>query len=159
MKVNINKVNELLGHMNEYATRAAVKSLGWEITRGSMKPCEAYRVGKPKKNNVINNSNHKPSKGNDERIFINISSVKGTSYGPQVQYKQHWSIMVEEQTNLNFTKFFSINNGMIEPTLEQIDKWKNNGLVVKHIRLYNADENNNLQERSEIKDLKMNIDF
>ena len=117
MKININKVNELLGHMNEYATRAAAKSLGWEITRGSMKPCEAYRVGKPKKNNVINNSNHKPSKGNDERIFINISSVKGKNDGPQVQSKQHWSIMVYELTNLNFTKLFSTKNGMIDPTL------------------------------------------
>ena len=40
MKVIINKAHELLGHMNEYKTRASEKALGWEITRGSMKPCE-----------------------------------------------------------------------------------------------------------------------
>ena len=35
MKVNINNAHELLGRINEDATRAAAKSLGWEIARGS----------------------------------------------------------------------------------------------------------------------------
>ena len=53
--------------------------------------------------------------------------------------------MVDEITNLNFTKLFSTKNGMIDPTLEQIEKWSNNRLVVKHIRLDNSCENKNLQ--------------
>ena len=44
--------------------------------RGSMKLCEAYSVGKASKNDVSKNSDHEPAKGNDEQIFINISSVK-----------------------------------------------------------------------------------
>ena len=67
--------------------------------------------------------------------------------------------MVDERTNLKFTKLFSTNNGMIDPTLEQIEKWKNNGLVVKHIRLESSVENKKLQEQAERKDWKMNIDF
>ena len=47
---------------------------------------------------------------------------------------------------------------MIEPTLEQIDNWNNNGLVVKHIWLDNTGKNKKLQERVEGKDCKMNID-
>ena len=52
--------------------------------------------------------------------------------------------MVDERTNLNFTKLFSTKNGMIDPTLEQVEKWKNNGLVAKHICLENAGENRKL---------------
>ena len=48
---------------------------------------------------------------------------------------------------------------MIDPTSEQIEKWENNGLVVKHIRLESSGENKNLQEQAERKDWKMNIDF
>ena len=32
--------------------------------------------------------------------------------------------MVDDQTNLTVTKFFSTNNGIIDPTLKQIEKWK-----------------------------------
>ena len=48
---------------------------------------------------------------------------------------------------------------MIDTTLGQIDKWNNNGLVLKHIRLDNASEKKKLQERAKSKDWKMNIDF
>ena len=53
--------------------------------------------------------------------------------------------MVDEWTNLEFTKFFSKKNVMIEPTLKQIEKWKNNGLYFKHILLYNDGKNKKLQ--------------
>ena len=94
-----------------------------------------------KKNNTSKNSGHETFKVNAERIFIDTSSVKEKDYGPPVQPKQHWSIMVDERTNLKFTKLFTTNNGIIEPTLEQIEKRKNNGLVVKHIQLDNSGEN------------------
>ena len=110
-------------------------------------------------NNVSNKSDHKPSKGSYEQIFIDISSVKGKKYGPQVQSKLHWRIMVDERTNLKFTKFFSTSNGIIEPNFEQIEKWENNGLVVKHIHLEISGEKKKLKEQAEIKDCKINIDF
>ena len=73
--------------MNEDATRADAKALGWEITRRSMKPCKACSVGKSKQNNVSKNNDHEPAKGNDEQIFINISSVKEKKDGTPVQSK------------------------------------------------------------------------
>ena len=85
-----------------------------------MKPCEACSVGKVKQNNVTKNSDHDPEKVNSEQIFINISSVKRKRGGPPFQSKRSWLIMVYKQTNLNFTKLSSTNNGIIEPTLEQI---------------------------------------
>ena len=40
MKLSINKVHWLLGHLNDNATRKTAKHLGWEITCGKMMPCE-----------------------------------------------------------------------------------------------------------------------
>ena len=88
-----------------------------------MKPCKSFSVGKANQNNVSNNSDHDSAKQNAEQIFINISSVRVKNYGTLVQSKQHWRIMVDEQTSLKFTKFFSTKNVIIEPTLEQIEKW------------------------------------
>ena len=60
--------------------------------------------------------------------------------------------MVDEQTKLKFTKFFSAKNKIIDPTLKKIEKWRNIGLVVKHIWLDNAGENRKMKERVESKD-------
>ena len=40
--------------------------------------------------------------------------------GTPVQSKRHWRIMVDERTNLNFTKLFSAKNVMIDPYLEKL---------------------------------------
>ena len=66
-------------------------------------------------------------------IYRYIKCEKEKKDGQPVQSKRHWRIMIDEQTNLKFAKLFSTKNGMIEPNLEQIEKCKNNGLVVKHI--------------------------
>ena len=67
--------------------------------------------------------------------------------------------MLDEQTNLKFTKLFSTRSVIIDTTLEQLEKWKKNGLVVKNIWLYNAAENKKPQEPAETKDWKMSIFF
>lgn len=48
---------------------------------------------------------------------------------------------------------------MVEPTLEQIQKWKNNKLIVKHMRMDNACENKKLQQRAESNNWKFDISF
>ena len=83
-----------------------------------MKLYEACSVVKVKQENVRKDSDHELSKGNYEQTFLYISSVIEKNYGPPVQLKRHWRIMVDERTKLKFTKLFSINNGIIEPNLE-----------------------------------------
>ena len=48
MSMSIQKAHELLGHGDENTTRQSAKSLGWRITRGSLKPCVSYAVSKAK---------------------------------------------------------------------------------------------------------------
>ena len=84
---------------------------------------------------------------NAERIFLDISAVKKPKGGPRV-YKPNWRMMVDERTQLKFSDFFETKDGMVEPTLEQINKWDAAGLKVKYIRLDNAGENKKLKARS-----------
>jgi hypothetical protein len=57
--------------------------------------------------------------------------------------------MVDERTQLKFSKFCPKKNDMIEPACAQLQKWKQAGLGVTYIRLDNAGENTKLQERAE----------
>jgi hypothetical protein len=68
--------------------------------------------------------------------------------------------MVHERTQLKFSNFFKMKNGMVEPTCEQFQKWKQNGgKAVTHLRLDNAGENKLLQKRCESSNWKFDIKF
>jgi hypothetical protein len=96
-KVNIERAHQLLGHMSEDSTRATAKALGWEIVRGSLQPCKSCSVGKAKQKNVPKKRNHIPAVKPGERLYLNVSSIKGEKDGPKVNPKGHWCIMVDER--------------------------------------------------------------
>jgi hypothetical protein len=79
--------------------------------------------------------------------------------GQPKMVKPNWRIMVEERTQLKFSDFYPTKNGMIEPTFEQFQKWKQSGKQVKCVRLDNAGENKKLQKRCESSDWKLGIKF
>ena len=72
-------------------------------------------------------------------------------------YKTNLRMMVDEHMQLKLSDFFETKDGMVEPTLEQINKWDAAGLKVKYIRFDNGGENKKLKARSESSDWKMNI--
>ncbi len=73
----IAKVHALLGHHSEAITRKIAKELGWTISRGSMKPCEACTIAKARQKNVpkTHGKNKNTAKAN-ERWSHDISTVK-----------------------------------------------------------------------------------
>jgi hypothetical protein len=71
--------------------------------------------------------------------------------------KPHWRIMVDERTQLKFSDFFKTKSGMVEPTCEQFQKWKQNDKAVTHLGMDNASENKSLEKRCESKDWKFTI--
>jgi hypothetical protein len=76
-KINIEKAHQLLGHVSEDSTRAIAIALGWKIVRGLLQPCEYCAVGNAKQKNVPKKSNHIPAVKPGERLYLDISSVKG----------------------------------------------------------------------------------
>jgi hypothetical protein len=91
-------------------------------------------------------------------VYLDIATVKRRENMPKVR-KPNWRIMVDERTQLKFSNFFSTKNGMVEPTCEQLHRWKQSGIAVKYMRLDNAGENKLLQQMCESKDWKLGINF
>ena len=88
------------------------------------------------------------AKNKTERIYLDIATVKGEKNRPKVQKKKNWRIIVDECTQIKFSRFFKTKNGMIQPTLEQINKWKNKGLIVNFMQMDNSGENKKLNTGS-----------
>jgi hypothetical protein len=106
--------------------------------------------------NVPNQSNHVLATGIDQRIFLDIATVKETKSGPP-DTKPNWRLMVDKRTTLKFSNFLQRKDGMVEPTCDQFDEWKVNGMPVKYVQLNGAGENKKLKVRSDLSDLKLNL--
>ena len=157
-KMSVMTAHEKLGHCSEELTRKTAKALSWELTKGSFGVCEACTIGKAKQKNVPKESDHEPSKVANERIYMDISTIKAPEDGPKVT-KPNWHIMVDEKTQLKFSHFYETKNGMIEPTCAQLNKWREAGKPVSFVRLDNAGENKKLKTRTESSDWKLGINF
>jgi hypothetical protein len=103
-KMNIMKAHDLLGHCSEDMTRATAKSMGW-ILSGGWNPCESCATAKAKQKNVPKESEHQAATKEENRIFLDIATVKKAKDGPPVT-KPNWRIMVDERTGMKFSDFF-----------------------------------------------------
>lgn len=160
LKMSVMAAHERLGHINEAETRKIATALGWELTKGGMGVCTACTIGKAKQKNVEKDSDHKPAEKVNERIFIDCAWIKKPD---NPEYKiaatNMWRIMVDETTQLKTSDFFTSKDGMVEPTCETLDKWRQEGKPVKYIRCDNGGENIKLKARAESADWKFGIDF
>jgi hypothetical protein len=83
-KMTVNEAHGKLGHSDEPATRKTAKTLGIQITRGTMKPCEACTVAKAKQKNVPKVSDTEKGIKTERRIFFDIFTIKRAKNGPHV---------------------------------------------------------------------------
>jgi hypothetical protein len=148
----------MLGHINEKPVQKIALALGWELTRGTLGVCEPCTEAKAKQKNLPRHQEAPPSTKDENRIYLDIATIKKTKKGPKV-YKGNWRIMVNERTQLQFSDFFDTKNGMVEETCEQLHRWKESGREARNIRLDNAGENKLLQQRLQSADWKLNINF
>eukprot|EP00957_Ditylum_brightwellii_P184019 14017276-Ditylum_brightwellii.AAC.2 len=95
-----------------------------------MVQCKLCAVRKAKQKNVPKESKHVKADKPGAIIFINIAMIKGEKNRPRVNPKQHWRIMVDECTFLNFPDLFEMKSGIVEPTLEQFNRWAQRNMKV-----------------------------
>ena len=153
------QAHDLLSHACEAETVKTAKYLGWELLPGAMEPCPDCAAGKARQKNVPKDSTDKRSTVNMERVYHDIATIKKPKGMEVTISKPNWRILVEEKTNTKFSAFFKKKNGMIEPTCEQFEKWRQAGMPVKFLRCDNAGENKKLKERADGVDWKLNIQF
>jgi hypothetical protein len=158
-RMSIKEAHDKLGHADENAIRKAAKALEIETLRGAMKACEGCAVAKAKQKNVPKESHETAIASKEERrMFLDVSTVKKMKDGPNVT-KPNWLIIVDQRSALKFTQFCQTKDGMVEPTCQLLNKWKQENMPVKHVRLDNAGENELLKTRTQSKDWKLNLTF
>ena len=145
--VSIKVAHELLGHMDEAATRKAAANLGWTITRGTLGVCESCAKAKAKQKNVANKEAPKEkAKEVNGRVYLDLSRVVNPNNAKQPR-RPNWCLIVDEKTGYKSSSFYESKDGMVEPTCSKFKNWKDNGKEVKIIRMDNAGENKQLVKR------------
>ena len=73
-------LHRMFGHMSEETTRKTAKYYDIEI-QGKFDPCESCLLGKARQKNTNKESSHIKSTKPGEMMYLDISSIKGDSYG------------------------------------------------------------------------------
>ena len=149
VKFNINHAHQLYGYYDEPTTRQAVYARGIGIVRGTLKPsCNHCAMAKSKQRHVpaIEPQADCAVKPND-RDALDISTIKAPKALKITLGKPNWRIMVDELTGMKFSDFFATKNGMVEPTCEKLNMWKEAKIPVTYLRMDNAGENKALHTR------------
>ena len=146
--------------MGEAHTRSTAKNMGFELTRGSLQTCESCATGKSKQKNVPQISDHNPSTKSNERIFLDIYTIKEPKDDKKVTItRMDWFIMVDEYSGMKISSFHDTKNGIVEPTWEIFENWRQNVHPVKFIQCDNGGENVNIESRAKRKDWNLNLEF
>ena len=95
----------------------------------------------------------------NERIYLDISSIKAPKDLKVNVTKPYWRLMVDERTRMKWSAFFEHKNDMIEPRCEIFNRWKQAGQPVQYVRCDNAGENLGLENRLKSSDWKLAMDF
>jgi hypothetical protein len=156
IRMDILQAHRRLGHMNEDTTRKTAKELGWEIDPGSLQPCEACAVAKAQQKNVIKSSTRIKAEKPNERVFIDLASIKQNMPRPTMPY---WLIAVDDFTQLKRVDFLKSKSDLAETLCEKFSKDRGNGMPVKYVRCDNAGENTKFKERANSVEWQLNIDF
>jgi len=151
--IDINNLHKILGHCGENSARLTGKALGFQVT-GKFDTCEACSIGKARQKNV-----NKEWKGGSttpgERLFVDISSIKGNSFGGA----KFWALIVDDFTSYCWSYFLKRKDELAEKVIDLIKELKNEGIAVVFLRLDDAGENYALEKTCKQENLKIKFEF
>jgi hypothetical protein len=142
--------------MSEALTHKVAKSLNWDLTPGTMGPCESCATWKSPSKNLPKNHDSSNTIKDSGRVHLDITSIKQKKGQPRTM-KPHWQIIIDEHTQMKVSYFYPMKNSMVEPTCELYHHWNQMGCPVKILRMDNAGENKLLDKQIHSKDWKLDI--
>ena len=166
-KVSADTLHGLMGHINDTACRETAKYLGLKVTRGKMTLCGACAEARAKQKSlpsrteivrVVVNPKEVAKKVN-ERVHLDISTIKAPKELKMSVAKPHWLMKVDERTEMKWSTFQSNKSDIVEPTCEEFRRWRQNGKPLGIVRCDNAGENKKLEQRLKIVTWKVEGDF
>ena len=139
-KFEVNKLHQVLGHCGEDSLRLTAKACNWDLT-GKMEICADCAIGKARQKN-LNKAWTSGSKIPGERLFVDISSIKGESYGGA----KFWALIVDDYTDFCWSFFLKKKRDLKFKMVDLIKELKGMEKKVSFIRYDNAGENESLEQ-------------
>jgi hypothetical protein len=160
-EMSYDEFHQLIGHVGKQMTVKIAKLIGYKLKHQNVPPCESCTVAKAKRKEIVKKSDHVKSEAINERIFLDISSVKVPKDKTPINSKRFWCMTVEESVGYKCSAFYRTKSEMVEPTVNKLIEWKNDNKEVKNIRMDNAGENVKLSKlvKSPHNNLNVNIEF
>jgi hypothetical protein len=144
---NINMLHKAIGHCGEEALKIISKSYNWKRL-GKFETCEDCAVGKAKQKN--NNKQWlQDSKNPGERLYIDVNSIKGESFGES----RFWALIIDDCTKYCWRFFLIKKNSLKEKIASLILELKAQDIRVKILQCDDSGENKALEDELKSKDL------
>lgn len=146
--MSIQKAHELLGHGDENTTRQSAKSLGWRITRGSLKPCVSCAVAKAKAKNTSKKSDSPKPTTPCELVHMDISivTVPRNDGSEFIIGKKNWTIRVDAATGKKWSDFTATKSEFVERAAEWMNQMKQRGRPILRILLIRPAKTESLRQ-------------
>jgi hypothetical protein len=135
--VDIMKFHDMLRHVSESTTKKTAEYYGVKLI-GNFEVCADCAKAKARQRNVPKGNNTVNAKHNGERLFMDLSSIKTTSYGGS----KFWLLVVDDKTDYSWSYFLKRKSETKDKICALVLELKTkNGLNVLFIRCDNAGEN------------------
>ena len=151
-----NYIHGILGHPNERVTKATAKKLGMRIKDSPHTICIDCAISKTRRKNISKVSKtHATQKG--ERLAMDISSIKATSYGGS----KYWLMVQDEYTGYIWSRFLKAKSELPQEMFKLIHFIKKVfNIEIKNIRCDNSGENEAFKiMMDETKGFNINFEF
>jgi hypothetical protein len=135
--IDIMKFHDMLGHVSESTTKKTAEYYGVKLI-GSFEVCSDCAKAKARQKNIPKGNDTVHATSNGERLFIDISSIKTTSFGGA----KFWLLVVDDKTDYSWSYFLKRKSETKDKICALVMELKNkNGFNVLFIRCDNAGEN------------------
>jgi hypothetical protein len=126
-EIDVNKFHEMIGHCGVDRLKKTTNIHGLKL-KGEIKVCEDCALAKARQRNV-----NKDWKGGSqvpgERVYLDISSIKGESYGGSC----FWALVIDDHTDYCWSLFLKAKSDLKVKFLTLLKDLKIAGLDVKFI--------------------------
>ena len=152
--VTVNDLHETLGHPSFSLTKSTALANHVVFEDKPAKKCEVCEIAKARQRNVPKSTVPR-STVPGERLFIDISSPKVTSYGGS----KHWLLVLDDATDLPFSFFLSHKDALSLNLVPFIKGLRADGIDVKIIRCDNAGENKQFERDCKKEGLGLTFEY
>jgi hypothetical protein len=137
--IYINDFHKIFNHASEETLKYTAQAHGIKL-KGNLKPCFACKMANTKKPKVAKQTLVIADKIG-ERIYMDISSIKSTSYGG----RKFWLLLVDDKSDRSWSFFLKKKSDLQDTVMTFLRDMAKKGTPVSFIRCDNAGENKSLK--------------